>query len=158
DPLDVLLDQLGILPDPLGVLLDPLGSGFGGLLPFPGQLCRVRVPVVLAVSGFRGTSGPLVRVGPRALAVPAAPPVPAVPAVSGLGAVPAVPAVSGLRAVPGVVLAVQIRLRVPLRHRLSAQWEKCRVPVRYRVMPASRAAATTASSRTDPPGCTTAHT
>ena len=40
----------------------------------------------------------------------------------------------------------------------AAQWKKCRVPVRYIVTPAASAAATTSSSRTEPPGCTTART
>ena len=38
------------------------------------------------------------------------------------------------------------------------QCAKCRVPVRYSVTPAACAAATTSSSRTDPPGWTTART
>ena len=36
------------------------------------------------------------------------------------------------------------------------QWKKWRVPVRYIVTPAACAAAITSSSRTEPPGCTTA--
>src|SRR5690606_23911212 len=38
------------------------------------------------------------------------------------------------------------------------QWKKCLSPVKYMVTPAALAAATTSSSRTEPPGCTTAET
>src|SRR5690606_14603800 len=40
----------------------------------------------------------------------------------------------------------------------GAQWKKCRSPVKYIVTPAASAAATTSSSRTEPPGCTIART
>ncbi len=40
----------------------------------------------------------------------------------------------------------------------GAQWKKCRVPVKYIVTPAFFAASTTWSSRTEPPGWTTAFT
>ena len=69
---------------------------------------------------------------------------------------------SSICAVTGVILH-----RMSVRHAPSGvhrtvpsgsvgQWKKCRVPVRYIVTPAASAASTTSSSRTEPPGCTTA--
>src|SRR5207244_3596243 len=46
----------------------------------------------------------------------------------------------------------------PRSPKKSGQWAKCRVPVKYRVIPAAFAAAMVSSSRTEPPGWTTART
>src|SRR5205823_14389644 len=48
--------------------------------------------------------------------------------------------------------------RVQDLRRKGGQWAKCRVPVKYRVIPAALAAAMVSSSRTEPPGWTTART